>query len=263
LSDLESFSDLENIEYLGAAIKKLAMPNHYQIFERFQAYDSVRMALVSIPGHARHYSNQVAAARKYATDILTHRYYRESCEKLLDTLPHLPSPETVQVLGEMLESRTDEPSQEALIDYLKRESRGSDVRLYYPSGMANVVFHLLGIRNFHEGTGPSGQVTNSDVEVIRSWWEEVKSGKRAFSFKGQAVEYRFKPDGTWDTFPIANPPDDGPKPFAAVLASPSEAHPGSSDSTSGKTMFKPWPWILIAMIGGLVLVIWGGLRRST
>ena len=63
-------------------------------------------------------------------------------------------------------------------------------------------------------------MAGEDAEIVmvqpwQSWWEEIKSGKRTFSFKGKKVEYRFKPDGTWETLAMANPPDDGPKPTPA------------------------------------------------
>jgi hypothetical protein len=50
------------------------------------------------------------------------------------------------------------------------------------------------------------------VHPWQSWYAEVKSGRKTFSFKGQSVEYRFNPDGTWETIAVANPPDDAPKP---------------------------------------------------
>jgi hypothetical protein len=82
-------------------------------------------------------------------------------------------------------------------------------------------------------------------------------GKRAFSFKGQTVEYCFKPDGTWDTIPIANPPDDGPR-YAAntkkehpekrsvpVLAEPQEATGGISwwwHGIGGAALLTAFAW---------------------
>ena len=39
--------------------------------------------------------------------------------------------------------------------------------------------------------------------------EKVRSGSRNFSFVGQPVGYRFKPDGSWETIPISVPPKDG------------------------------------------------------
>ena len=54
------------------------------------------------------------------------------------------------------------------------------------------------------------------VDQCRAWWEKVKSGKIAFSLVGQNVEYRFKPDGTWESSLIDNPTDDVVKPPKVV-----------------------------------------------
>jgi hypothetical protein len=60
----------------------------------------------------------------------------------------------------------------------------------------------------------------ANLETMRKWYAAIKSGKQPFSFKGQSVEYRFKPDGTWTTTPIANPPDDAPKPVPPTKPPP-------------------------------------------
>jgi hypothetical protein len=87
----------------------------------------------------------------------------------------------------------------------------------------------------------------------RSWWEEVKSGKRTFSFKGQAVEYRFRPDGTWETIPIANPPDDGPKPVPAAPDSEIQTPPSETvDSVKPEDHYLLW-WI--TGIAGVLLAV--------
>lgn len=76
-----------------------------------------------------------------------------------------------------------------------------------------------------------------DLKLWREGHEEVKSGQRPFSFKGQKVGYRFKPDGRWDTLPIANPPDDAVKfprlsPKPATEKFPDQAtQPAKSDDT--------------------------------
>ena len=71
-----------------------------------------------------------------------------------------------------------------------------------------------------------------DPEVVmvrpwQNWYAEIKSGKRTFSFKGQSVEYRFNPNGTWETLAMANPPDDGlkPQPSKPEAARPEKSAP--------------------------------------
>ena len=90
----------------------------------------------------------------------------------------------------------------------------------------------IGLRNPPEPLDGLALYPDDLLAATRAWWEEVKSGKLTFSFKGQAVEYRFRPDGTWETIPIANPPDDGPKP--APAAPDSERR----NATIGKGRFR-------------------------
>lgn len=90
----------------------------------------------------------------------------------------------------------------------------------------------------------------------------MKGGEIPFSFKGQAVEFRFKSDGTWDTIPIANPPDDTPvfpeaKPAGtrSVKQQAKGLPPGNADDA-----FRLY--LLAALAGLLALAaMWFGLRR--
>jgi hypothetical protein len=101
----------------------------------------------------------------------------------------------------------------------------------------------------------------SDAKPWRAWWDEVKDGDETFSFKGQAVEYRFRPDGAWDTIPIANPPDDGPKPVPALPDSGKrDDSPATVDSVKTED-HSAWWWL--AGIGCTdVAVVFAWLRQS-
>ena len=89
------------------------------------------------------------------------------------------------------------------------------------------------------------------LKDYRFWWEEVKTGRKAFSFKGQNVEYRFKSDDTWETLPITNPPDDdiklpNPNPNPAFEKAPDQAaQPTKSDDTHHWLI---WLWIPVLVI---------------
>ena len=91
----------------------------------------------------------------------------------------------------------------------------------------------------------------------RAWYQEVKAGKRTFSFVGQKVEYRFKPDGTWDTIALANADIDAiiepvappatPANVAAVLANP--------NNTAAKE--SPWwTWLIGALLVVTASIAW-------
>jgi hypothetical protein len=93
----------------------------------------------------------------------------------------------------------------------------------------------------------------ASLETMRKWYAAIQSGENPFSFKGQSVEYRFKPDGTWVSTPIANPPDDAPAPPPAK-ARPST--PAQSPSSPPAAVPAPasrsiWLWIT----GGVLTVL--------
>jgi hypothetical protein len=90
------------------------------------------------------------------------------------------------------------------------------------------------------------------LDACREWWREIEAGRKTFSFAGQKVEYRFKPDGTWDTIAIANPPDDGPEAAAdseedRPLRRPAPAQADSREASRGIS----WWWY---GIGGAALL---------
>jgi hypothetical protein len=92
----------------------------------------------------------------------------------------------------------------------------------------------------------------------------VKTGKRTFSFKGQAVEYRFRPDGTWETISIANPPDDGPKPVpVAPNSGKRDESPATVDSVKPADRSLLW-WItgVAGVLLALALTLFRKFRRT-
>jgi hypothetical protein len=112
---------------------------------------------------------------------------------------------------------------------------------------------LLGLR---DAPYPPGRwywyLSTKELEVVRQWFAPIKSGEKPFSFKGQAVEYRFKPDGTWTTTPIARPPDDGPKPVPRTEPPP-PAKPGPPSLAPTPPpppphAGLPWPWLTAAAL---------------
>jgi hypothetical protein len=219
----------------------------------------IQQALLATPGHAQHFKGKIEESRSKGT------LSRDSYWYLNETLVHLPSPETIKVLGHYLNDERDKPPSPPL----------HPGTIPYPGTFMRAFEALskIGLRDLpddyvlveREKPAP-GEVWSEDqlleaelrqikanhlkkLELLnsyRKWWEEVKSGKRTFSFKGQAVEYRFKPDGTWDTLPIANPADDGPPPPLQVTPDlKAEPPPLPKQSLLSGTF---WPWI----IGGAI-----------
>jgi hypothetical protein len=81
---------------------------------------------------------------------------------------------------------------------------------YTPPSLATASVHALAALPFRDSPTPPfyWHVSREKLPVWQKWYAEVKSGSKPFSFKGQAVEYRFKADGTWETIAMVNPPDD-------------------------------------------------------
>jgi hypothetical protein len=224
--------------------------------ESIAAINEARDELCRIPGHAQYLADEIESEREKIQalppkDARRNPYNRKRYENLKLILVNLPSPETIKVLGHYLYDERDP---------LPPPSPAQDWTDYAPSSeIASEALARIGLRNH--------PVTMKDfmhVDAVlrnRAWWEEVKSGKLPFSFKGQKVEYRFKPDGTWETITMANPPDDGPgRPEAGAAKRPTRRPEAADSQTKTPSSGVPWPWILVATMLLLGGVSWRAMK---
>ncbi len=228
-----------NVIELGGHLRGIARYGQPPVNKPY--YDLIQKTLLSIPGHAQYMADELERLREKRSPTGEDRvrsWY------IAETLVHMPSPETIKVLGNYLHDERDVPPE----------------RNWTPENahLAAYALSRIGLRNFpFKGPlVPASLTIWPDLNQLpdyRAWWEEVKSGKRTFSFKGQSVEYRFRPDGTWETIPIANPPDDGPKP---VLVAPDSGKrdepPATTDSVKPADRSRLW-WI--AGVGGVLVAM--------
>lgn len=219
-------------------------------------YRKLQDELLSTPGHARYFAEEVE--RLIADPANAGVSVRERSWYLGDTLVHLPSPETIQVLGSYLydERYTLDPNKD------NSGALGPTYRIVARS------IRSIGLREPQDVIRTEGVpwTTDKDIESIRRWWEEVKSGKRTFSFKGQAVEYRFLPDGTWETIPMENPPDDDPRKVVAVAVTPEQNdEPSAAQPPAPDARKVPRLWIWIGIAGTLLALVagWRMTRRKS
>jgi LPXTG-motif cell wall-anchored protein len=222
--------------------------------EELKVLETMVSVLTNIPGHAEYFERRRARLREASEDFLQDTEYHRACETLQETLAHLPSPETVRILGRLLERTDDIYTREQDMWMLEQENKGKHMRWFVPAYMGGSTLLKLGLREYPKGSGPEGEFRTNDIERMRAWWAEVKSGQRAFSFKGQKVKYRFKPDGTWDTIPIANPPDDGPTPAPETTTDRPIMQSVPAEVDSHDTSRNSSWWF---GIGGLVLLAAG------
>jgi hypothetical protein len=261
LANFENYSNSDNISYFGTSIRKLAMGNIYQIRERIEVYDNVQTKLISIPGHAEYFGKRIHEAYEPLKGQNPGGSISRAQNEMMygfATLKNLPSPETVKVLGGMLsETWRMEPV----------PSEPGDPGYTPPSLALSAIIGALGELPLRMPPKVPIVMAWESSEVVKvhpwqNWYEEVKSGRRTFSFKGQSVEYRFRQDGTWETLPIANRPDDAPKP-AVVVANPENPTPPSQKSKPSPPQGPRWAWLIGAAAAVLSALVWLVLRKST
>lgn len=223
-----------------------------------RVYGEIQTEILSIPGYAQYFADEIESERQKIPmlrkrDGTWRRYDRRRFEILRLILVELPGPESVAMLGHYLHDERDpEPPSSPSQDWDSPKPS---------SEIASEALAHIGLRNH--------PVTKKDfmhVDAIvrnRAWWEEVKSGKRTFSFIGQNVEYRFKPDGTWETLPMVDPPDDAPgRREAGAVDRPLKRPQPSTFSEEKIPQAKSWNWAVAgALISVLVGIFWFSIRR--
>jgi hypothetical protein len=266
----------ERIEHLWNGLRSMAwrISNTDQSPDVDALYYKIQKTLLATPGHAQHLAKKIEEAR--SEGVISRDAYRY----LNETLVHLPSPESVAVLGHYLNDERDKPSPTPPSGTCGARYPGTFMLAF--EGLSKIGLRDLPVTDLRvvvEKPAPGEKWTEEQLlqaelkkitasylkqlEALRSyrnWWEGVKSGQHTFSFKGQALEYRFRPDGTWETIPIANPPDDGPKPVpAAPNSGKRDESPATVDSLKPADRSRMW-WI--AGVGVVLLAVAIALFRK-
>jgi hypothetical protein len=214
LKEAKSLTPEKRISYLWLGLRNMghrkSSDNHSSEVQII--YQKIQDELLSIPGHARYFADEIKREQHqvahYPTVTGPRGTYDFNRGLYFLTMRHLPSPETIAVLGDFLADDKDQPDPRD-----PSKSYDYDIPLANSHHAAETL-DKIGLRDppvppaRHQ---VSPLIPEDYLPYARAWWDEVESGNRTFSFKGQAVEYRFKQDGTWETIPIANPPDDGPQ----------------------------------------------------
>lgn len=209
--------------------------------EETGAINIISTTLLSIPNHTKYFEDELESERKLSGlhpgqsrstyDELRVAYFR-------DILPHLPSPESIKSLCGYLYDDRDKVEMK-LVEGAPCQSGGS-------AGNSTLVVEglkLIGLRN-----PPVKRFDYSNFNSPvpwREWYEKVKSGELPFSFVGQLVEYRFKPDGTWESVSLPESVlAQDPKPVARTSPEPSQPAPTAAVAKS------PWLWL----VGGFLVL---------
>jgi len=243
LDNAKSRRTLDNIKLVAKQIASLTRYSKPDDLEAQSLRKELVEGLISIPGHAQFFADEIERTRLEVDHSVMfsdrrNDYDSMRSEYLTVFLPNLPSPETIQVLGHYLyDDRDPRPISSPKQDWASP-----------PPNMTHASTSLaqIGLREPPVGSEVDCLTKPESLAKQRAWFEDVKTGKRTFSFKGQTVEYRFKPDGTWDTIPISNPPDDGiklPKPIPKPAPEKSLEQPIQPAASDAARQWLPWLWI--------------------
>jgi hypothetical protein len=266
----ESLPPEQAIDILGRCVVKMTRKAIFQIDERWKVYHEAQIALISIPGHAEYYEKKIKAARlryeeakaEYDKGDGTTGIDEKAVTKSklgneqrygFETLAQLPSVETVRVLGDFLS-----------------DDRGKFIP---PPGLSETEIATLGQRwlespsSFYAAqalndlplkTRPFPQkryLGEDDVRPWLLWYQQIKEGRRTFSFEGDPQEYDL-------TGPVreARNPD-----VARVTKRPDVSSEASAARAGESSKHSTTPWVVgvLTMMAGIgVYVYLQNKRRS-
>lgn len=243
LTDQEKITILAPIVRIGSTSKSRKLEG-----VRLEVYLRAQKALLAIPGHAEYFERRLRGPYEEFKGPPTELYtnaggrYLDELRYGFKTLAHLPSPETVRVVGELLSEEWEAPI-------------GKRYGNHVISSLATHGALTLNKLPLVDPPSSSTNTTLTGKEQIpdwQLWYAERKSGLKTFAFKGEPKEYRFKPDGTWETIPISLPPEE------VVTKAPITVTPKAVVIPPVQAQDRTWLWItslsvlLLAMVGWFV-----------
>jgi LPXTG-motif cell wall-anchored protein len=267
--DAKDLTQDQAIELLATKLMAASMRSTFQVTGRIAVYDKLQAALLAIPGYGDYYTDQIEQSRAKAKAPGAENgetiSYDDKRGSIIEVMANLPGPETIKFLGRYLYD--DRDPRPPFGDYPDCPRAASN------SDLAASVIHGIGLRN-----SPTEQVNVThweDLEnialriaVSKAWWEKVKAGQIPFSFIRQTVEYRFRPDGTWETTQLPISALERDKTPSAPAQPPSTVRPdkrspaplASTNANATSLTSKPWPAILGAVLASIIAA-WYFLRR--
>ncbi len=183
------------IPRLGTGLLKTSQTSIYVIGDRLGVRKELQEAILAIPGHAEYYQNRINIARNWldkayadstALGVAQNSLRNEQMYGFM-TMEHLPSAETVRVLGEFLYDERGRPETEEML--LKIVDSDGTLMEEPNSDRAAV---SLGRLIANPPYPQRSFVRPSDLEMWKLWYEQVKAGNRTFHFHGDPQEYTLK-----------------------------------------------------------------------
>lgn len=247
------------IAIYGNVLKRLGGWNRPDTLEVF--YDA-QQKLLSIPGHATYYRDKINAAKdKVRSGEMLVNDWDRLLTDTFHTLQFMPSEETVEVLAEFGGDKfgrpwskepqdfKDVPALHGLDDDLSTAGMGAiDIHAYH-------ALDALGIEP--PPYQDRAQVNELDYDRIwGGWWQEVKTGKRKYRFKGSGVLHPVNaPPGTGreERRPERRP---GEQSDSEKKSTPERSEPGNELKSERES--PRWQWLVgigVALLGVAAIIL--------
>jgi len=184
---LETMSPDEQMSFLAVGVRNMKhrtlWSDHHPEIDTL--YRTIQSKILSIPGHAIYYGNEISRIEDHLIKEAAERgepTYSNGLDQmwLFQTLEELPSPETLRVLGEML------------TDPRGRVARRPDDPFFEPWANQDSLSDRAAktLSDMIENPPTTGSYDFQHDRVIwERWYEQVKSGRRTVRFKGDRHNY--------------------------------------------------------------------------
>ncbi|GAA5481023.1 hypothetical protein Hsar01_00228 [Haloferula sargassicola] len=233
--DAVSDPSTENMEKLSRGIEKMRRPVIFPTEERFVVRDELVQAMLSIPGSVGFFEKKYYQAKKeWKAGSLRQQEYIDVIGETIGTIRYLPSPESVRVLGNLIDDQ-----ERLTADEVER--------------MPVAFWALRGLMNLIE----DGPVYSDDyVEQIIDrkmwvlWFEQVKAGTRTFRFKGDPQPYTLAGPAEKELRPLR----DGDEGVEARRQKTTERGNPEISTGTGEEDGRKIPWLPL----GLATLLAGG-----
>jgi hypothetical protein len=221
-------------------------------------FHKIRNAILAYPDFEDQLKEEILLRQKEVAEVplgtgsrIRYDRVRGHCFRMLYLMQ---TPESLEVLGGFLDDDADAPSAELLERYTYEELPQAN-----SVGAARAICSI-GLREPPATERALRFGENNSLEKTRIWWDKVKSGELSFSFEGQDVEYRFLPDGSWETAKLVNA-DMGSKSKGVILDSSVPAEVDSSAELESVSENR-WIWWTLGLAALAAGGVWAGVRRA-
>jgi hypothetical protein len=263
IQQAKNHQDVDALVHLARIIRGVGSNLKGATPEALTLYNQAQSAILDFEGHATLFGNLIEDERGKVAHLPANTGPRVSYDFnrqiVFETLVHIPSPETVKVLGEYLSDERD------LHEMTPEETAGQSCLSGGSTGNSTYATKALEKSALRSKPYRPGSVLENDVAKAawRKWWGGIEAGRETFSFSGQNVEYRFKPDGTWETLSLGKVTKTELD-YGTTTETRTERRPHLppvQETPPGFHIHRLWVLFLVGLAG--ISGLWWALRKKT